>query len=312
MNRIMPNTKTILLLLAAIPAFCNQARGGDSLSVSGSAFAGLYPMGPASFADTVLSYDPGALGTGTGDEPEADYMNARAALGPPDASGETGFVSLGRGGSMVLGFTDNILIDGPGPDLAVTEIAPGAEAVHVWVSSDGQVFQRAGRITREEPFVDIAPVSRPDAGFTFVKLRDDMWQEQDSGPAPGADIDAVGALHTAILIRIPVRRLFHPGTMNLTDQAGVLLSAAADRIRSYPEAVIRIYAFTDDRVSYQYSMLHSQEWAGKVRDYFLNHESLSGRRFRAMGMGGKNPLVSNDTDAGRQTNRRIEIWISTD
>src|ERR1043166_5735490 len=87
-----------------------------------------FPLGDRSFADEVVSY---AMG-----HPEPKPENARdphAALGPPDYidKNHSGFVSLGCGGVLVLRFTDNALIDVPGPDPWGFEARPSIEQTTV-------------------------------------------------------------------------------------------------------------------------------------------------------------------------------------
>jgi hypothetical protein len=80
-------------------------------------------------------------------------------LGPPGDStpttGSVSVVSLGRGGSVILEFTDNVIVDGPGPDLIVFEngffrgsvptspdqdYSVAADLARVQVSADGVNF----------------------------------------------------------------------------------------------------------------------------------------------------------------------------
>jgi len=97
------------------------------------------------FADAVVSY---TIGTGGG---AMEGALPGIVLGPPRGGGAfrgtTDTFSLGLGGSIVLAFTDNVVIDGPGPDLTVfenpflvhgeTTQAPYAEPGTVSVSADG-------------------------------------------------------------------------------------------------------------------------------------------------------------------------------
>jgi len=97
------------------------------------------------FADAVVGY---TIGTGGG---AMETALPGVVLGPPRGGGAfrgtTDTFSLGLGGSIVLGFTDNVVIDGPGPDLTIfenaflvhgeTTLAPYAEPGTVSVSADG-------------------------------------------------------------------------------------------------------------------------------------------------------------------------------
>jgi len=71
-------------------------------------------------------------------------------LGPPGDSlptqGSTSTVSLGRGGSITLRFTDNVIVDGPGPDFIVFENAFFKGSVPASPTSTCNVFAEPGRV----------------------------------------------------------------------------------------------------------------------------------------------------------------------
>ena len=123
-----------------------------------------------------------------------------AALGAPDCHDnyrdDYSYVSLGLGGGLVLEF-ERPLCEGSGPDLKIVEIGPLAEAVDVAVSSDGQQWTEVGRAKGAEATIDLAPFVRPEGRFRFVRLIDVQSVRNSKNNWPGADIDAVGALHTA-------------------------------------------------------------------------------------------------------------------
>jgi hypothetical protein len=108
------------------------------------------------FADRVAEFRSGLA------DPAAGFGFANLpgiVLGPPgDSTATTGsvsVVSLGRGGSITLEFTDNVIVDGPGPDLIVFEngffrgsvpaspdqdYSVAADLSRVQVSADGENF----------------------------------------------------------------------------------------------------------------------------------------------------------------------------
>jgi outer membrane protein OmpA-like peptidoglycan-associated protein len=45
-----------------------------------------------------------------------------------------------------------------------------------------------------------------------------------------------------------------------------------------------------------------------VRDFLLN-QGIKSSRTRASGLGERYPIASNDTEAGRQQNRRVELKL---
>ena len=50
--------------------------------------------------------------------------------------------------------------------------------------------------------------------------------------------------------------------------------------------------------------------AGSVAEYLLNSTSIDPKKLSTMGFGEYRPLASNETDEGRQKNRRVEIIVS--
>jgi hypothetical protein len=165
-----------------------------------------FPAGAASFADAVASYDP-VVQAG---EPTAPHRVAANALGVPDYAGDndcTGdpgcsFVSLGDGGSITLRFLDNALT-GSGnadPDLFVFEVGPDIEDTFVEISMDGLLWESVGSVGGSFATIDIDAFGfGPGDLFTWVRLTDDPLLDGQVGGTVGADIDAVGAISTALL-----------------------------------------------------------------------------------------------------------------
>ncbi|MEM1055598.1 MAG: hypothetical protein AAGI52_08720 [Bacteroidota bacterium] len=153
-----------------------------------------FPLGAVAFADRSVLFDP------TTSLSEA-YSDPDQALGPPDydtpqcPSGDECYLTLTSGGVAVFEFTNNTLFDGPGDDIAIFEIGPDVEATTVEISVDGQDYILLGRVEGSSATLDIAGRGPRDARFRFVRLTDDPNQGGSGGATPGADIDAVGAIH---------------------------------------------------------------------------------------------------------------------
>lgn len=184
-----------------------------SLLLSVNAFAVEYqgiefPRGEASFADSVvsLSYDDQ---TGV----EAPYDDGAQALGPPDASDEEGWVSLGNAldeqtiNELVVSFDDNRLVNVEGDDLYIFEIGPQVEATTVAISEDGETWVELGRVEGSTRALDLADFDVPSgAEFQFVRLRDFPDGESSGSPFAGPDIDAIGAIGSIVTEGSPICR----------------------------------------------------------------------------------------------------------
>lgn len=270
-----------------------------------------FPLGKISFADSIILYDPGALGEGTGDEPSMVLKKPERALGIPDSqkNSDSSYVSLGKGGNLILKFTNNVLIDGPGPDLYIFEVNTDDEDTFVWISQDGNIFIPVGKASKENPGIDIQPYVEPGTAYSYVKLRDDPAQGEESGSAAGADIDAVGAINSAIRIEIPSDQLFESKTARLSADAPTILSEIAEKIRLIPHARVSIEIHTDSWGTEDYNLLNSQQQAGAVQNYFMDVENLTEVNYTTIGWGESRPIASNDTEEGSYRNRRVEILI---
>jgi len=78
---------------------------------------------------------------------------------------------------------------------------------------------------------------------------------------------------------------------------------------SYPGLKIQLEGHTDSIGSEEYNMKLSQQRADAVRDY-LTGQGVPALTVTAVGLGKADPVTSNDTAAGRQQNRRVEMVVS--
>lgn len=80
-------------------------------------------------------------------------------------------------------------------------------------------------------------------------------------------------------------------------------------LREYPERNVMIEGFTDIIGPADYNQNLSRRRANAVRQELLN-QGISASRIRIRGYGEQYPVTSNNTEAGRQQNRRVEVIIS--
>ena len=86
------------------------------------------------------------------------------------------------------------------------------------------------------------------------------------------------------------------------------LQSIADIMKEYPNAKFLIEGHTDSRGSDAYNMKLSKERAASVHDYLVNI-GMDDDRLRSEGFGEERPIATNNTAAGRQQNRRVEISL---
>jgi outer membrane protein OmpA-like peptidoglycan-associated protein len=78
---------------------------------------------------------------------------------------------------------------------------------------------------------------------------------------------------------------------------------------AYPGLKIRVEGHTDAIGSDEYNQKLSEERAGAVRDYLVQ-QGVPNPTVTAIGLGKADPVATNDTAAGRQQNRRVELVVS--
>jgi len=80
---------------------------------------------------------------------------------------------------------------------------------------------------------------------------------------------------------------------------------------AYPGLKLQLEGHTDAIGSDDYNLKLSQQRADAVRD-FLVEQGVPVANISAVGLGKDSPVASNDTAAGRQQNRRVELVVSGD
>jgi outer membrane protein OmpA-like peptidoglycan-associated protein len=87
------------------------------------------------------------------------------------------------------------------------------------------------------------------------------------------------------------------------------IDRVANVMRQYPQTLIRVEGHTDSTGSEEYNMNLSKRRAQAVAD-LLVQRNVSSARIELVGYGETAPIASNETEAGRQMNRRVEIKIA--
>ena len=110
-------------------------------------------------------------------------------------------------------------------------------------------------------------------------------------------------------------RLIMPGNITFkTDSADInssfypVLNSVARVLHKYNNSTVLVSGHTDNTGSAEYNLNLSKMRAQSVAAY-LEGQGVKSNRFEVMGMGYSTPIASNDTAAGREQNRRVEIKI---
>ena len=86
------------------------------------------------------------------------------------------------------------------------------------------------------------------------------------------------------------------------------IKSLAKILNKYQDTNILIEGDTDNTGTTEYNQTLSERRAKSVADY-AKGLGVTGSRISTVGLGESNPIASNDTDFGRQQNRRVEVAI---
>ncbi len=105
--------------------------------------------------------------------------------------------------------------------------------------------------------------------------------------------------------------LFDTGQYSLKPAAREKLAKVSGIVLAHPGLRLQVEGHTDSVGSDEFNQQLSEKRAAAVRDFLLQ-QGISINVVTARGFGKTMPVASNDTAAGRQLNRRVEMIVSGD
>jgi len=203
-----------------------------------------------------------------------------------------------------------------GPDSVTARTAEAARSLQAdRAALRDDVAARSAEIERLDSEVDrldarLAEVEQREAAVA-AELRERQRRERRL-----REVEAVFSPEEAEVLATPDRvtvRLFGltfpSGSAEIEPGNFSILTKLERVVREFPEGRIRIEGHTDSVGNDDVNQALSQRRAIAVRDWLLQSVALSADRVTAVGRGESQPIAPNDTAAGRERNRRIEVVI---
>lgn len=132
-----------------------------------------------------------------------------------------------------------------------------------------------------------------------------------SGTPKGTEVDSIGCqrIHIASGVNLTLQGIwFKSGKSELVDSSRAALARAAVAIAKAPGAKVEIAGFTDEKGTAKLNQALSQARAATVRIYLVAL-GIPSEQLTVKGYGSSKPMATNNTEAGRALNRRIEFHV---
>jgi outer membrane protein OmpA-like peptidoglycan-associated protein len=137
-------------------------------------------------------------------------------------------------------------------------------------------------------------------GNQMDKAADELQRDLE-----GATVERVGE---GIKITFDSGLMFGVDKSELSEISKQNLIQLAETLKKYEETNILVEGHTDNTGAEDYNMDLSRRRAYSVED-FLTSSGIAKKRMEITAYGEMQPAATNDTDAGRQENRRVEVAI---
>ena len=133
----------------------------------------------------------------------------------------------------------------------------------------------------------------------------DQHAEELAYALPGAHVQRIGE---GIAVTFPDGLLFPFDSDQLRPEARANLIRFAESLVQYPNTTVLVVGHTDSVGAASYNQSLSERRAQSAAD-FIAANGLTRHRLNTLGAGENEPITTNETDAGRSQNRRVEVAI---
>ncbi len=131
-------------------------------------------------------------------------------------------------------------------------------------------------------------------------------QQEKLARIPGTSVERVG--EDTLLVHFDSDVLFAVNSASLGSDGRATLEDVAGVLEQYPKTAVVVQGHTDSTGSEEHNQDLSDRRAGSVRGYLVSR-GVDADRVAAVGMGEDYPVASNDSESGRQQNRRVDILL---
>lgn len=147
---------------------------------------------------------------------------------------------------------------------------------------------------------------------------DGIFDDKDACPTEAGSPNTTPSQHGCPQVKVSGSRIellqrveFSTGSADILQESHQILRDVARAIKTLPDTTrVRVEGHTDNRGGAALNKTLSQKRAESVVTWLTDEGGIAAQRLSAVGMGDQQPIVANDTDDNRQTNRRVEFHIT--
>lgn len=184
----------------------------------------------------------------------------------------------------------------------LTQMQKGAV---IGAAGGGAVGAAIGKATGSTARGAIIGAAVGGAAGAIIGRQMDKQAEELAMSIPGATVQRVGE---GIVVTFDSGILFDFDSAALRSEARQNLLNLAESLKEYDGTEVLLIGHTDSVGSDSYNQALSERRAQAAAN-FLANAGVSPLRIRAIGRGESEPIADNDTELGRQENRRVEVAI---
>ena len=171
------------------------------------------------------------------------------------------------------------------------------------------LFDTAFVVWRKEGVISKAIDSKDYVDTRFVAALADQYQGQKVVEPFRFDPKEAKNPQARAIVNKSLSIYFTPGSDEIMNGSYFTLDSLGDTMTAFGNTFLRIEGNTDIKGSAKLNKTLSQKRADSVRKYLVEHFSIPDTRFQTIGHGADKPVASNETEAGRQQNRRTDIRV---
>jgi len=171
------------------------------------------------------------------------------------------------------------------------------------------LFDTAFVVWRKQGVISKVVEAKDHVDTRFVAALADQYQSQKVVEPFRFDPKEAKNPKARAIVNKSLSIYFTPGSDEIMNGSYFTLDSLGDTMLAFGNTFLRIEGNTDSTGSAKTNKSLSEKRADAVKAYLVKNFNIPEARFQTIGHGSEKPVASNETEAGRQQNRRTDIKV---